>query len=92
MKRWTILAVPFLLSGCATELTAGGKAVPTYLADPPANCVEVGFIEFADSRETWARNHVRNEAATRGANYLRMESTRVAGNLVTVSGTAFRCP
>lgn len=80
------------LSGCATALTTEGSKVKLMKNDPPSNCKEIGSVKGL-TRGTGdmevAKNEMRNEAAEKGANYVRYESAQEA---VSASGTAFLCP
>jgi hypothetical protein len=93
--RWSLTALLPLLwlvltIGCSpVALTEAGKNVRTITSDPPATCEDIGTVYGrGDSEEI--KNGMRNEAAEKGANYVRMETYNpmTAGG----SGTAFRCP
>jgi len=97
MRLLIPISLVMLLSGCgATALTAGGQSVKVQKSDPPPGCEEVGFLEgrssnlVANYKEN-ARNKLRNQAAERGANYLRLESEVVTGNGVAYEATAYKC-
>ena len=64
-------------------------------ADPPGGCEDVGSISaqgFAGDDDD-AKVAMRNAAANRGANYVRLESVKASDSGATkYVGTAFRCP
>ena len=79
--------------GCGTTLTEAGRNVQLMKADPSAGCKEVGQVSgivkspqppFIED----AKNEMRNEAATKGANYVRMETLTDS----SMTGTAYACP
>ena len=78
------------LSACAVALTPGGQRVKLMKSDPPGNCTEIGTVTGSSSvgNVEKAKTKMRNNAAEKGANYVRFETF----NGVTVGGTAFRCP
>lgn len=86
------------LSGCtATTLTAAGRGVSVEKADAKKECSEVGIISasssnFVGETDANARNKLRNEAAERGANYVRLDTYAENGNGVRYTGTAYKCP
>ena len=103
MKRalWTTgCGFAVCMAGCLGNpivLTAGGSAVQLMKADPPPGCAEVGPArgEFSNGEDTAARledakRDMRNKAADKGANYVRMEAILPLGQGVT--GTAYKCP
>lgn len=60
--------------------------------DPPAGCAEAGGVSgytIGPDYQEKNKNKLRNEAATKGANYVRLEQNDSDGN---ASGTAYRCP
>ncbi len=64
--------------------------------DIPKECSEIGTLEgfwngdgYEDSANG-AKTQLRNEAATRGANIVRLDNTNAAGTRFT--GAAFKCP
>ena len=89
-------AVPFVLAvslgGCGGSLSAAGTAVKVMKADPPADCTEVGVVSghaVGPDHRTKSRNKLRNEAAEKGGNYVRLETVAADGGEM---GTAFKCP
>lgn len=98
MQGLVVVVIGFQFLACsASTLTAGGQTVRVQKGDPPSDCEEVGFVEGASSNlvsnyKENARNKMRNEAAARGANYLRLESEVIDGNGVRYESTAFKCP
>ena len=90
MRDWSFAALALMLSfGCYTEtLTEAGKAVQVMESDPPAGCREVGSVAGRGDAEQIKIN-LRNAAASKGGNYVRLETFDVANE--TTTGTAFRC-
>lgn len=77
LKKIALIILPALLTGCA-NLSSGGATVA--LVDTahqlPNNCSKVGFVEGYGPQEDLAsafevaKIHVRNQAASRNANYV----------------------
>jgi len=90
MASWSLVAVALgLLCGCYTApLTEGGKGVQLMKSDPPAGCREVGSVAGRGDDEQ-RKVSLRNGAASKGGNYVRMETFDAATE--TATGTAFRC-
>ena len=66
--------------------------------DPPASCEEIGGVRglgsgWAESPEENAKTEVRNNAAERGANVVRLETMTKTPDYghVTMTGTAHKC-
>jgi hypothetical protein len=77
------------LAGCGVTLTDAGKGVQLMKSDPPGGCKEIGSLEGEGNTDVEAaKNDIRNKAAQKGANYVRMET--IDGPYVT--GTAYQCP
>jgi hypothetical protein len=98
-KVITISALLIFATGCAkpTKLNENGLAVKMGKNDPAKECQEIGFIKgnssnFVKDYEENARNKMRNEAAVKGANYIRLETAHKDSNGVVYEGTAFKCP
>jgi hypothetical protein len=82
--------------GCApAALTPGGAQVKLMKADPPADCEDIGSVSgqgFGGDDDD-AKIAMRNAAATRGANYVRLDSVKTSkSGPAQYAGTAFRCP
>ena len=77
---------------CGGSLTEAGARVKLMKADPPQACTEVGSVsgyKVGPNYQERLKNDLRNDAAGKGANYVRLETLTSDGN---ASGTAFRCP
>ncbi|MBI5544862.1 MAG: hypothetical protein HY901_13310 [Deltaproteobacteria bacterium] len=88
----TVLGLAFGTLGCAGALTEAGARVKLVKADPPAECAEVGGVSayrIGPDYHDKLKNSLRNDAASKGANYVRLESLTSDGN---AAGTAYRCP
>ena len=89
--RIVVLGLALCGGGCAAGLTEAGAQVKLMKADPPSTCEEVGGVSgyaIGPSYQDALKNKLRNEAAGKGANYVRLETLTSDGN---ASGTAFRC-
>ncbi len=89
------------LGACLPTVTASpeGRQVKLMKADPPAACEELGDVEGSDSAFTEsgvnhesAKARLKNAAASKGANYVRMETAEKSGATLRLHGTAYRCP
>lgn len=94
MKKLICLSFLFL-SACGHQaVLPEGKNVKALRENPPANCTDLGAVEGRNANlrgETAeAIEDLKNEAAKKGANYVRVEATSAYGN--SVRGTAFQCP
>jgi hypothetical protein len=93
----TSIAVGFVVglagTGCGNKtLTEAGARVKLMKHDPPQRCTEVGIVSGYKVGPNYLdrlKNGLRNDAADKGANYVRLETLTSNGN---ASGTAFRCP
>lgn len=73
-------------------LTDAGAQVKLMKADPAPGCTEVGGVSgytVGPDYQEKNKNKLRNEAAEKGGNYVRLEQNDSDGN---ASGTAYRCP
>jgi hypothetical protein len=78
--------------GCGASLTEAGAGVKVIVGDPAASCVEVGSVssyKIGPNFQEHLKNDLRNDAAAKGGNYLRIETLTSDGN---ASGTAYKCP
>lgn len=95
MKHFRWIAVGSFASlsiACGGSLSQGGALVKVNKADPPPACQEVGGVSsytIGPDYQNKNKNKLRNEAAEKGGNYLRLEQNDSDGN---AAGTAFRCP
>ena len=75
-----------LLSGCSLwTLSESGSRVLVMKSDPPPGCQEVGSVRGGDDEKVI----LRNMAAEKGGNYVRLETVTPNGIL---TGTAYKCP
>jgi hypothetical protein len=78
--------------GCGTAtLTPEAASVKLMKSDPPANCTEVGSVSayrIGPSYQDKLKNALREDAAKKGGNYVRLESLTSDGN---AAGTAYKC-
>lgn len=84
-----------LLAACSHQpIIPEAKNVDVKRENPPGDCREIGRVlgqvrTTAGSIEQ-AIDDMKLDAARRGANYVRIESTGAMGT--SVSGTAYQCP
>ena len=93
MKPALVFSLAALLTACGGSLTAEGAKVKLMKSDPPPNCNEVGSVEgrgLGPDHVEKAKNVMRNHAAERGGNYVRMETLDTDNGYAT--GTAYHCP
>lgn len=86
-----LLSVPLVACG-GGSLSQAGAQVRLMKADPAPGCREVGGVSgytVGPDYQERNKNKLRNEAAVKGANYVRLEQNDSDGN---ASGTAFTCP
>jgi len=79
-------------AACGGSLSQAGAQVKLMKNDPPPGCAEVGGVSgytVGPNYQERVKNKLRNDAADRGANYVRLETLTSDGN---ASGTAFKCP
>ena len=87
-------------NGPMPTLTTGGQSLQASREEPPEGCKEVGPVTgsggdvMGEHGTTGAveaaRINMRNEAAAKGANYVRVETGQ--GSVGLELGTAFACP
>jgi hypothetical protein len=79
-------------AACGGALSQAGAGVKVMTGDPPPSCTEVGSVSsysVGPNFQEHLKNNMRNDAAAKGGNYLRIEQLASNGN---ASGTAFHCP
>ena len=93
-----MVVLALLAVGCGKEaLTPAAQNVVVQKSDAPDGCTEVGFVtEFGSNfngkeMHEVARTKLRNRAAEKGGNYLRLESVIEDGNGVKYTGTVYDC-
>ena len=115
MNKLTFLGSIILLSSCASKpITPGAEKVFVSRKSPPPNCRFLGEVqgsqgnfwtaEFTSDRNilTGARNELRNQALSLGANYVVMETESNSPNTAhdslggtfasVIIGNAYLCP
>ena len=88
-----ILAFGGSLMACGGgALTQAGAQVQLMKGDPPPTCKEVGSVSgytIGPDYQEKNKNKLRNEAAAKNGNFVRLEQNDSDGN---AAGTAYRCP
>ena len=88
-----ILAFGGVLMACGGgALTQAGAQVQLMKGDPPPTCKEVGSVSgytIGPDYQEKNKNKLRNEAAAKNGNFVRLEQNDSDGN---AAGTAYRCP
>ena len=97
MKRCLYVALVLFAFGCSpSAATAGGKNVQVQMADPPESCEQISVISASASNtgndDKSAREKLRDRAAERGANYVRLDTLGGSSTLKEYTGTAYKCP
>jgi hypothetical protein len=110
-----LVLISFVITACVTtttELDSKGSRVRLGQSDPKLKCKELGEVDtdvdeapfsLTEASPIGAKNKLRNLAAAKGANYIRLESisplTRRVGTHggggtygYRATGTAFLCP
>ena len=90
-----VLGVVIGVVSCAghAELTSGGRMVKLMKSDPDSGCTEVGSVDAVGASDEYAKNAIRNSAAEKGANYVRLETIEgyTDGSVRRYVGSAFKC-
>lgn len=97
MERCSYEAFALLALGCsACAAATGGNNVRIESADPPESCEQISVISAYASNtgndDESVRDKLRNQAAARGANYVRLDKLGGSSTLKQYTGTAFKCP
>jgi phage terminase large subunit len=84
-----------IFSACSHQaIVPEAKNVKLQRENPSKNCVEIGkvqgSVQSVHGTIEQAIEDMKLDAARKGANFVRMESTSAIGT--SVSGTAFQCP
>lgn len=94
MKTFYLISVFALFSACTTPaLNPAATNVKIMKSDPPAGCQDLGGVDSVGEMTEktgaeFARIRIRNKAAEKGANYVRID----AATNDTLSGTMYKCP
>ena len=90
--------VLFLFAGCvAAKVTPAGQRVKI-IENKPVGCKDLGQVYGSAStgvgywNSEYARNQIRNRAASRGANIIALDSTTNTNERIALTGEAYRCP
>lgn len=103
-----VLTIAALMSGChsirrkmdaeKTPLTVGAHVAVSTSAPPP-ECKSLGIVSYSFFKGTFfacdfndAQNSLRNQAAIKGGNYLKLLGINDAGVRCQGSGEAYECP
>ncbi len=95
MKSRLLLATLLVLSACSHQpIVPEAKNVEIKRENPPSDCKEigrvVGQVRTTSGSIQQAIDDMKLDAARKGANYVRMESTGAMGT--SAQGTAYQCP
>ena len=92
MKRlmWMMVAGTLVAAGCGPSL---GKNlnIKVMKNDPPTTCRTVGDVQADGDDMNEAKAYLREEAAEKGANYIRLDAVDLSRGNAIVAGTAFNC-
>lgn len=81
-----------MLAGCGSlELTSGGERVKLMKQDPPIDCQQLTDLYVEEDDLAEAKTSLRNEAALKGSNYVRLDSLEYFRGDAVASGSAFKC-
>ena len=93
-KYWSLSVLPLLIACSSKPIIPAAENVKLARANPSKDCREIGPVQgsVATTNGTieQAIEDMKLDAARKGANYVRMESTSAYGT--SVSGTAYDCP
>ena len=96
LKSLMLLAPLALLVSCAApqELTKDGMKVKVYGSKPPSDCeVQAKVVGHHDLGSVeLARNHARNQVASKGANAITFDEEVQNGKQFRVHATGYMCP
>ncbi len=92
MKRLMMVMVAgaFVVSGCGS---APEKKIDVQLmkSDPPMGCRMVGDVQSKGDDMNEAKANLRQQAAEKGGNYVRLDALNLAGGDAVAAGAAFHC-
>ncbi len=94
MKRLVFLMVAgaVMVSGCGSTPEKKQINVQLMKSDPPMGCQMVGDIQSKGDDMNEAKAHLRQQAADKGGNYVRLDALSMAGGDAIAAGAAFHCP
>ena len=92
MKRLVFLMVAgaVMVSGCGSTPE---KKIDVQLMknDPPMGCQMVGDVQSKGDDMNEAKFNLRQKAADKGGNYVRLDALNMAGGDAIAAGAAFNC-
>ncbi len=93
MKRlvFLMLAGAVMVAGCGSTPEKKEINVQLMKNDPPMGCQMVGDIQSKGDDMNEAKAHLRQQAADKGGNYVRLDALSMAGGDAIAAGAAFRC-
>ena len=96
MKRYSFGVLALLAFGCSPAATTAGGNVRVETADPPPSCEQISIISASASNTendvASVREQLRERAAARGANYVRLDKQDGSSTIKEYTGTAYKCP
>ncbi len=96
LKTFSLITLALAtLTACSSQpVVPEAKNVKVARENPDSDCTEIGKVQGSVSRNKGtieqAIEDMKLDAARRGANYVRMETTGAMGT--STSGTAYHCP
>lgn len=95
MKKVVAFGFPLLLVACSHQpVIPDARDVKIARENPADDCQEIGRVQGSVKTSSGsieqAVDDMKLDAARKGANYVRMESTGAMGT--SASGTAYKCP
>ena len=94
MKQYLslMLAGALMVSGCGTvSLTEAGSGVRLMKNDPPMECKQLEDIQVEADDLAGAKNELRNQAAEKNADYVRLDHVGMDGGDAIATGSLFQC-
>ena len=93
MKRLVFLMVAgaVMVSGCGSTPEKKEINVQLMKSDPPMGCQMVGDIQSKGDDMNEAKANLRQQAADKGGNYVRLDALNMAGGDAIAAGAAFNC-
>lgn len=100
MKKGIIVCLTVIfLFGCGKKrLSKAAQVVEISYEQPDKSCKKIDVVQYSHFKgRVWrcdfesAKNHLRNQAAKKGANYLKLNDIRDEGVYCNGSGEAYKC-
>jgi hypothetical protein len=96
VKRYSFGVLALLTFECSPATTTAGGNVRVETADPPPSCEQLSVISASASNtgndNASVREKLRERAAARGANYVRLDKQGGSSTIKEYTGTAYKCP